>query len=95
MPVLDLIPFATFFLEDGDLIAARMSKYFPFNGDPIQGGGADLDFPIIILGQKDLIESDLFSFFSVELVDDDPLVLLDLVLMSSYLYDGIHGQRFS
>jgi hypothetical protein len=94
MPVLDLVSFPPFLFEDGHLVALRMAEDLSLNGGAFDRRGPDLNLPIVF-GQKDFIESDLFTFLGFELIHDDALVLLDLVLMAGYLYNGVHGSFFS
>lgn len=88
--VLDLITLPPFLFENGDLITTGMAKDFSFNGHSIHGRASHLDLAVVIIGQEDLIEGHFFTFLGIELVHDDPLILLDLVLVACDLYDSVH-----
>lgn len=90
MSVLDFITFPPLLFEDSDLITPRMTENFALNGHTVNSGSSHLDFSVVIIRQKNLIESDLFTFLSFQAIHDDPLVLLNLVLMASDLDDCVH-----
>lgn len=89
MTMLYFITFPTLLLEDDLLVPTWMPEHLSGNGNSFQRWGADLHISVII-GKEHLVEGDLFAFFDIELIDDDPLILLNFVLVTSYLYNGVH-----
>ena len=93
MTVLNLIAFPAFLLENTHLISLRMAEHFSFHSHPFERGGSDLNVSVI-LGKEHVIKGDLIAFLGIDLVNDDPLVLLYLILMASYIYDRVHGSIY-
>ncbi len=89
MAVFDLVSFTALLLEHRYFITFRLAKNLSLDRHPFEGRRSYLHFSVII-GKEHLIEGDLITFFSIEPIDDDPLVLADLVLMPGYLYNGVH-----
>ena len=63
------------------------------HGCALDCGGANGYFGTVV-NKKDLVKADLVSFFVLQTVHIEPLILLYLILVPCNFYDGVHNEPF-
>ncbi len=92
MTVFATIAFATFLLENDNLLAFyKGSEDFTYNLCAFHGGSANFNC-LIGLSEKNAVELNLVSFFDsfAEIVNIQELLRLCLELLSLDFYDSVH-----
>ena len=85
-----MVTLAALLFEDQHFVTFQMALNRGIHGCALDCGGANGHFGPVV-DEKDLIKADLVSFFVLQTVHVEPLILLYLILVPCNFYDGVHN----